>query len=34
MKEFGTFGCPRLVVLTSKDAHYSVAKAAFLLGKL
>lgn len=28
----GTFGSPRLVVLTSKDAHYSVKKAAFLLG--
>lgn len=28
----GTFGSQRLVVLTSRDAHYSVQKAAFLLG--
>lgn len=31
-KEDGSFGSPRLVVMTSKDAHYSVKKAAFLLG--
>ena len=28
----GTFGCQRLVVLTSRDAHYSIKKAAFVLG--
>ena len=31
-QEEGSFGSPRLVVFTSKDAHYSVKKAAFLLG--
>jgi len=31
-KEDGSFGSPRLVVMTSKDAHYSLKKAAFLLG--
>jgi len=31
-KEEGSYRSPRLVVFTSKDAHYSVKKAAFLLG--
>ncbi|XP_057377339.1 cysteine sulfinic acid decarboxylase-like [Daphnia carinata] len=32
LKEKGTFASRRLVVLTSKDAHYSIKKACFLLG--
>lgn len=31
-QEKGTFASRRLVVLTSKDAHYSIKKACFLLG--
>jgi len=31
-KETGTFGAPRLVVFTSRDAHYSIQKAAYVMG--